>query len=320
MKKNILNNIRVFRLISIISLLLVFLIPSCKSDNSNVAVAHNGIVNFVQGDVFIEDEAGSRKLQLGDLVKQNGIVKTVGSKSVCDIYISENVIRINGNSEFKFSKLLKSAFSEKVELELEKGSVFTRVVTKLKKDDEFVIKTPTAVAAVRGTEFSVEQSENGANIACTEGKVAVSDSEGLNEVVINPDEEVQVEKGKGLVKKQISEDRKRALKLIRNIKTLQKDIKKKYKDQKKEIDNKYKEQKKEIKEKVDKQKESDKKMVDKQKSDDKKRVDDIKSTTDDKADESVNKADDAMEKAKTDADKAMDSVQPDTDSVLPSLD
>lgn len=310
-----------------IFILLLLMSFSCKGNNGNVAVALNGVVNFVQGQVFVESDEKLYKLSVGDIISQNMVVITKDDKSMCDIYISDSVIRITGNSKLKFDSLSESAISQKVNLYLENGSVLSKVVRKLKKDDVFEIRTPTAVAAVRGTQFSVTQSGDNANIACSEGKVSVTDPSGEKEVVIGENEEADVEESGDIVKKQISEDNKKILETINTIDDIQDEIQKKYEDKKNEIKNKFEEQKKEIEDAVDNQVQKDTNLLENQKAKDTAKVEDVKNKTDEAKSNLSKKTNDAMEEASnvdTEAvtgkvDDVMEKTKPDLDSVTPDI-
>lgn len=89
---------------------------------------------------------------------------------------------------------LKSAGTE---LKLALGALSAKV-NKLKVLERFRVRTPTAVCAVRGTEFIVEEdgSEEGSRVAVVdEGEVEVSEAESEESVVLGPREETSVRRG-----------------------------------------------------------------------------------------------------------------------------
>ncbi len=298
------------RLITIILVLSLTAFYGCK-EKSNFAVAHNGIVNFVQGECFIVTGSDEKTAVPGDSILQGMKIVTRSDKSIIDIYIDENAIRITGNSELEFSKLFKSTdgSSEQVQMTLTKGSVFSKVLKKLTKQDEYVIKTPTAVASVRGTEFMVEQSDSSSNVSCLDGLVAVKDLQTDKEIVIAENEQVQAERGKDMVKSQIQADKLKAFEIIRNIKEIQADIFKKYEEQKKEI-----------MEKVDQQIEQDKKLVDDQKAKDAENIENINKDIDAKKDEINESVEKGIEDSTKTVDEKMKEVQPDLDKAAPEID
>ncbi|NCC45308.1 MAG: hypothetical protein EOM18_17380, partial [Clostridia bacterium] len=79
------------------------------------------------------------------------------------------VIRFDSNTRVVF----KSISDEKNrELNLDRGKVVSSV-SKLKKESEYRVKTPTAVASVRGTEFLTEYDKGKTVVAVGKGKVSV---------------------------------------------------------------------------------------------------------------------------------------------------
>ncbi len=114
------------------------------------AVDEYAMITFMIGDVKIN----SVEAQIGDIIKQNDDIIT-GNSSFCDIRIGESIIRIKAQSSVKISTLLKSGNIENTELGLSTGKMLCKP-KKLLKDEHFLVKTPTAVAGVRGTQFIIE--------------------------------------------------------------------------------------------------------------------------------------------------------------------
>ncbi len=108
------------------------------------------MVTFMIGDV----KKNSAEVQIGDLIKENDMIVTADN-SFCDIKIGESIIRIKALSNVKISTLFKSGNVETTTLGLDAGKMLCKP-KKLLKDENFFVKTPTAVAGVRGTQFAVE--------------------------------------------------------------------------------------------------------------------------------------------------------------------
>ena len=112
----------------------------------------------------------------------------------------------NGTAEFRWAdgtrwkimplteiKVKKSTFNmvkkaDQSQLQLTTGKVFIRIIKALKPTSRFEVETPTAVAAVRGTIFSVEVKNGKTSVAVFKGAVKVTSSnEGKRaENTINP--------------------------------------------------------------------------------------------------------------------------------------
>ena len=106
-------------------------------------------VMSVDGTATLSSSTVSGKsLQEGDLLSVNDVVR-VGPASYVDLAYDRdwsNVTRIEENSTLRIKALFPT------EVELESGGVFAKLKS-LPKDSSFDVKTPTAIASVRGTEY-----------------------------------------------------------------------------------------------------------------------------------------------------------------------
>ena len=82
-------------------------------------------------------------------------------------------VRVSPNSRLIFNRLTQYGKAGMVDtrLRLERGEIHTRVKPVMEGGTRFEIETPSAVAAVRGTAFAVQTSEEGTRLQVTEGKV-----------------------------------------------------------------------------------------------------------------------------------------------------
>lgn len=147
-------------------------------------------VQFVLGDVKISGASGERVANQGDSIAVNDIIIT-GKKSVTDLlYGKSGVVRISENSRLVVTSLADKSGSDTM-MSMENGKVFC-TLTKL-KGTGFKVKTPTAVASVRGTSFTVLSDKKGAKLSVVKGTVAVNP---VKEGEIIEDKSVAVEAGK----------------------------------------------------------------------------------------------------------------------------
>lgn len=289
----------------------------CKKESKPpLAVAVNGMINFVAGTVKLETKGVVTDAKPGDVVAEGAKIITVGSTSLAEIYIGDNAMRVIGDSTLEFSKMAIINGGQLTDLSVVKGGVFTKITKKLDKTDSFNVRTQTAVAAVRGTEFLVEENNGTPTVSCVDGKVEVSDQKNPEKTItLDQKEEVTVKSGADLVKQQIESDRLRKLELLSNIKDIQNDIRQKYEDQKADMRRQFEQQREEIRKAVVDQKDKDKEMVQKQKDDDKARVDAqkagdkanidaIKGTTGQAASDAASAAKDAATSTKADTTSA----------------
>jgi hypothetical protein len=126
------------------------------------------IIMFYIGDVKKND----KEIEIGDIIQQNDIIKT-GIQSTCDIKIGGSIVRVKEKSSMKLSELFRKDNVEKTSLDLEVGKILCKA-KKLSKSESFLVKTPTAVAGVRGTKFTVETDiQNTSRIKVFNGNVTV---------------------------------------------------------------------------------------------------------------------------------------------------
>lgn len=139
----------------------------------NIQCAQKGedfaTVIFFVGDVKINGAVA----EIGNIVKENDTIIT-GTMSSCDIKIGESIVRIKAKSKLLVSQLTRTESAENVALGLDVGKMLCKP-KKLIKSDSFVVRTPTAVAAVRGTQFTVEADrKKTTRIKVYNGKVKVA--------------------------------------------------------------------------------------------------------------------------------------------------
>ena len=125
-------------------------------------------IMFSIGDV----KKNGQLANIGDILNQNDVIET-GTMSSCDIKIGDSMIRIKENSKAILAQLLRKDGIENTTLGLDVGKMICKP-KKLLKNESFLVKTPTAVAGVRGTNFSVEaDAQKTTRIKVFDGKVAV---------------------------------------------------------------------------------------------------------------------------------------------------
>jgi hypothetical protein len=146
------------------------------SENSKNTNELSAVVVFAVGDSSIKHaDSTQEKAQLGTSLKAGDHVVT-GDNGKVDVQFPDgSSIRISPKSVIDFSKLSQNnAGTSQTEIALVSGKVFAKV-NKAKKDDNFTVVTPTAIAGVRGTSFIVE-SEKGqpSTVKVVDGSVAFS--------------------------------------------------------------------------------------------------------------------------------------------------
>lgn len=131
---------------------LAFLLPAlaaaCFLPAASAAEFHCEVLSLTGHALAAGTDGKTRPLQEGDLIAPGETVST-GADSVMDLSFDKdwkNVTRLEEKSKMKVASVYPGS------LELASGGVFARLKA-LPKDSAFQVKTPTAVAVVRGTEY-----------------------------------------------------------------------------------------------------------------------------------------------------------------------
>lgn len=151
----------------------------------------------VKNDIYISFFTGSVTLQRGGApvqvevkgIVQEGDVITVGDKSTLILQGSDGlVVRFEPDTE---AVLLSINDIAKRQITLNRGKVLSSIA-KLQKGHGYSVKTPTAVASVRGTQFLTEYDGKRSVVAVGRGVVSVKRTTGTGD-------EKLVEKGNSAV-------------------------------------------------------------------------------------------------------------------------
>lgn len=136
--------------------------------------------------VFAADQAAEGVPADADMPLEAGDRVVTGADGTCEIALdAEHAITLKENSSFTLSKPAKADTI----LELTVGSLLAKF-SKLLAGQSVKVRTPTAVAAVRGTELGVEVEGSESHVAVfDEGRVEV-ESEGGKETLISNQETV----------------------------------------------------------------------------------------------------------------------------------
>lgn len=176
---------------SLIIFLRICLLFSCAEKPVN----DKAIIVFSIGKVTITKGKNTIPASIKATINKDDIIKT-GDNSFLTLQVGETaIVKVNPNTKVAMRSLLNK---EEESLYLEQGKVLSKV-KKLSKDSGFIIKTPTAIAAVRGTEFSVNYEYGESTTAVKKGKVLVKTTTSMPE---KEKEEILVETGKAGVTKE----------------------------------------------------------------------------------------------------------------------
>jgi hypothetical protein len=158
------RNAMLKRLLVIIGI-TVALLSGCSTNQAD----EYAMVMFYIGDAT----KNNAPLTIGDIISQSDVIRT-GKDSFCDIRIGGSVVRIKENSKVVMSTLTHNGDEENTALGLDVGKILCKP-KRLIKSENFMVKTPTAVAAVRGTQFIVEaDSKETTRIKVFAGKLKIA--------------------------------------------------------------------------------------------------------------------------------------------------
>lgn len=145
------------------AVLLFFLIAAC-SGHSNSDVTGTGEIKLVVGDVKIEKNGNVKKAEIGDTF-------SIGDKIIAGEKSAAVASLNDGAAEFELQQNSVFVFNADKVVEIEKGNLWFRVNKKFAKGFQYQLKTPTAVAAVRGTKMYAFQMGDITGMCHCEGTV-----------------------------------------------------------------------------------------------------------------------------------------------------
>ena len=158
------------------------MLASAASSQAPLVLEYDVIA--VKRKLLLETTDGELALQVGDHVQSGDVLRT-GSRSRAELAVIEYSAKFVVSSKTSF-RLAHDRPG--VLLEIERGSL-RAIFGKLPEGDtrERLISTPSAVLAVRGTDYGVEVEKDGdTSIAVFEGTVEVWNADGIGERLFVP--------------------------------------------------------------------------------------------------------------------------------------
>ena len=184
-------------------LCLFFCYSLAYSANAKVVAA----ISTMKGLVMVKP-AGSRKYipaYKGQMLKSGEWLKTKDGVFVAIVFLDGSNIKIQQQTEVKISSYRMTAKDLKTNLEMLKGQAWSNVADQ-GVGGEFTIKTPTAVASVKGTEFDLKFDEDSGESILTVMSGAVSFSNEIGEIIAEAMEAASASEGSAPTKKSISKE------------------------------------------------------------------------------------------------------------------
>lgn len=133
-----------------------------------------GKVTVVVGTVTVTPPGQpALPLKVGEIVAVGSVIKTGADSRATVTMTTSSAVRIGPNSETVVAEIVESKDAPKVLLDLKSGTIGALVKPEVKGKMDFKIKTPSGIAAARGTFYSVAV-ENGIGYVQTkEGEVVI---------------------------------------------------------------------------------------------------------------------------------------------------
>jgi hypothetical protein len=138
-------------------------------------------------------------INVGDELAPGGRIKMAEGDALALSTSMGDEIELSGKTYMKLEALSQVGEKSTLKLELFQGLVSNKVHS-LKADSVYQVRTPSAVAGVRGTEFTCLVDESGeTEIVVDEGEVAVADADGTGEgVSVSAGQKASVNKTGGI--------------------------------------------------------------------------------------------------------------------------
>ena len=159
----------------------LFLGIALASALATVALAEpeSGKVTVAVGDVqsVPKDGGAGAAVNVGDKVAVGTTIKTGADSRAVVVITARSAIRISENSEVVIETVDEAATPDNVLIDLKSGSLGALLKPNAAGELDFKVRTPSGVAAARGTFYSV---------AVKDGKGYAQVKEGRVEIVPNP--------------------------------------------------------------------------------------------------------------------------------------
>lgn len=157
------------------------------------------VINDLDGEVYV-NKADAKELIVAeaDMELEEGdvIITKQGGRAEILLDSEDSMINVMENTQLVITKLENTKTEQKTFLELISGGLVNIINKAVDVKKVFEVKTPNAVAAVKGTQFGVEALDRESTVGVFEGEVLVNgvDAGGkdLGEVAVTKDNECRM--------------------------------------------------------------------------------------------------------------------------------
>ena len=181
-------------------MILIFGLVIALGSSPLLAGSGMGLVVFKKGASYIYKGGVKNKLKNNSLVNPGDTVQTTKSSRVSIQFASGIIVQVGPASRVKISSITAHKSHRDVNLSLSSGSIAGR---KKGKYNKLQIRTPTAIASVRGTDFIVETNDESgepeSKVMVDKGRIDVNDKNSDKTVVVKTGTKAVVSKTKGII-------------------------------------------------------------------------------------------------------------------------
>ncbi len=171
----------------------IMLIVLMSAANAAAAAKINAVasISAIKGEVLVQKQGAGEwsAAKDGDLLKAGDRVKT-GSASSCVIkWSTGNMLKMTAYAAMKIDRMDKNPAlgAENASVDMWAGKVYAKVNKMSGSNSSFEVRTPTAIAGVRGTSLSVGIDADGTtDVGCFDGAVEVKSLTGGMPVMLQP--------------------------------------------------------------------------------------------------------------------------------------
>jgi len=125
-----------------------------------------------KGTVEVKTDSAYRTAANNMELKQGYSVRTLADSQATIIFLDSSVMRLDQNTEITLTRIDTAQNTSSITVTQSSGNTWNRVV-RLSGISDYEVQTPTAVATVRGTAFSVDVAAE-STISVVKGKVGVA--------------------------------------------------------------------------------------------------------------------------------------------------
>jgi hypothetical protein len=160
-------------------LLIVLMVPQVLAPGSAAQAQLGeevGRVTLLEGGATVQRSTSSTRqpLRVESRIYQQDVIRTEAASKVQLTFIDDSVVNLGEKSALEITRFVRSAAQQtQTSILTIPIGVFRAIVQKLSPQSTFEVTTPTAIAAIRGTDFMGEVTPELSSFVVLEGFVAL---------------------------------------------------------------------------------------------------------------------------------------------------